>query len=214
MRDESKAAIRVPNHISFIPDGNRRYAKVKKIPLGEAYRMGAQRVLEAAGWARDRGVRHVSFFGISHDNVEKRTEVELEEVQAAALLFCDLAAENNLRIHAFGDLNAFKNDARRAPLYKRLMMFENTPRGDDEFVIHVAANYSGELDGNRAYSAGVPDVDLMIRTGGYQRLSGFLPMQHGYAEQYYSPVLWPQYTERLFGDAIHWFKNQDRNFGT
>jgi undecaprenyl diphosphate synthase len=203
----------LPNHIAIIPDGNRRFTKGRFMSPLSAYKAGARRVVEVAQWTREAGIMHMSVFGLSTENVDNRSELELSMVQEAALAFCDDVEEAGIQVHVFGDIERFRDDPKRAPLYRRFEAFNKKERNPGEFVLHVAANYSGSRDGNREYSSKVPNVDLLIRTGLYQRLSGFLPMQLQYAELHFLSVLWPEFKKTMLENALDWYGAQPRNFG-
>ncbi len=225
----------VPRHIALTPNGNRRHARMENISFEDSYIRGAMRALEVAGWAQEAGVQHVTFFGLSCENMERRSDIEIDALQEGAIQFFDLAHESGVRMHPFGKIDAFADDPKYARLYQRLAKLREQVIGPDEFVIHVAANYSGRpehelgrfMDAlySRGFeevrqdpmkyllSAGVPAVDLAIRTGGEHRISGLLPFQMSYAELYFTPVLWAEFEKANFDTALSWFKEQPRNFG-
>lgn len=225
----------VPKHISFTPNGNRRHAREKHISLEKSYMRGAERAFEVAGWAKDADVQHVTLFGLSCENMEKRSDLELDALQEGACLFFDIAKESGIKIHPFGKIEEFAGNPKYARLYERLATLRDQTIGPDDFVIHVAANYSGKsehelgplLDAlyERGFadvrkdpmqyllSGGVPPVDLAIRTGGEHRISGLLPFQMAYAELYFTPVLWAEFERAHFDTALAWYREQPRNFG-
>ena len=225
----------VPKHISFTPNGNRRHARMKHISLEKSYINGALRALEVAGWAQEVGIQHVTLFGLSCENLEKRSDSELDALQEGACEFFDLANDSGIKMHPFGKIEEFADKPKYARLYERLAKLRDQTIGPDDFVIHIAANYSGnphhELGAfmDQLYargfaevrmnpmqyllSAGVPLVDLAVRTGGEHRTSGLLPFQMAYAELYFTPVMWAEFERVHFDTALAWYREQPRNFG-
>lgn len=225
----------VPKHVSFTPNGNRRHAREKHISLEKSYIRGAERAFEVAGWARDAGVQHVTLFGLSCENMEKRSDLELDALQEGACQFFDIAEAGGIKMHPFGKIEEFADNPKYSRLYERLARLRDQMIAADDFVIHVAANYSGNPHHElgkfmdelyvRGFeevrpdpmkyllSAGVPPVDLAIRTGGEHRISGLLPFQMAYAELYFTPVLWAEFEQAHFETALAWYREQPRNFG-
>jgi len=226
---------KIPNHIAIIPNGNRRGSAQRAISLETGYIKGAAQALRVTRWAKKQGVRHVTFFGLSCENMKNRSDFEIDSLMKGAIRFLDVIGLVG-HVHAFGHIEEFKDVEKYAPLYERLKRLNGSEHHDrHDFVVHVAANYSGlpehelkplfqalksrgfadvELEPERyLLSGGVPRVDLLIRTGGENRFSGFLPFQLSYAEMYYTATLWPDLTHREFRAALEWFEKQPRNFG-
>jgi|SRR3989344_530798 len=224
----------IPNHVAVVPNGNRRGSRISDISLEEAYLLGAARALEVVHSAKDMGVKHVSFFGLSVENLNNRSTEEIDALMEGALNFCDEAMDLGFTLHPFGFIDEFAGVEKYEPLYRRLKRLREDYEPSDQFTIHVAANYSGKAQHELRplfealynefpvaqrdpmkyiLSGGVPDVDLFIRTGGEQRTSGLLPFQSSYAELYFTPTFWPDFTAEKFQEAVKWFGSQPRNFG-
>lgn len=225
----------IPNHVCVTPNGNRRAARAKGMKLDEAYVHGAHQALEIVERAFERGVRHVTFFGLSCENKANRAADEIDALQEGAIFFCDTAIDMGFKIHVFGKVDEFQGDPRYERLYSRLKRLRGIKIDPDDRVIHVAANYSGKATHELGelmrcvyeleypvvqknpekyiLSAGVPDVDLSIRTGGERRISGLLPFQMAYAELYFTDTLWTDFGRDEFDDALAWFSRQQRNYG-
>lgn len=224
----------VPHHIGIIPDGNRRFAKKQKIGLPYSYLFGAALGLEAVEWARKAGVRHLSFFGTSNENVLRRPTEEIHALRKGVTFFLVRALHTpDTAIHIVGDIKGIAQTPR-----ERKFLLDLKQRCDEKtgkLVVHVDVNYSGEIKSELAplfdaikrlglnkvrtspekfiCSAGVPPVDLVIRVGGRPRLSGFLPFQTTYAELYFRNELWGDFTKEMFEDALNWYAMQDRSQG-
>ncbi len=224
----------IPNHVAVIPNGNRRKSRALGMSLDLAYVRGAHRALRTSRWAKDAGVRHVSFFGLSVENFANRPESQIDALMKGAIRFLDLAGTIG-RVHAFGDIDKFKGEKKYEPLYERLRLLNGTQHEQEQFTMHVGTLYSGKPEHelgplmaalrSRGFadvcqdiprylmSGGVPNVDLLIRTGGEHRTSGFLPFQSAYAELYFTNVLWSDFSQDEFNKALEWFAQQPRNFG-
>ncbi len=225
----------IPNHIAVVPNGNRRGSNLKAVPLGQAYILGALRALEIASLAKQVGVKHISFYGLSVENMERRPEEQIDALTQGAIKFLDEAGTIG-HVHTFGEIERFEGVEKYEPLFSRLKCLNHTDEKAD-YTIHVAAHYSGrakhelppyeralytrgfpEVHKDTTYeryllSGGVPEVDLFIRTGGEHRTSGFLPFQIAYAELYFTRVLWGDFDDQEFATALDWYAGQQRNFG-
>jgi short-chain Z-isoprenyl diphosphate synthase len=217
----------VPRHVAVIPDGNRRYARKHALSYAEAYMAGAGMALELVHWCLDAGIEHLSGFGSSSDNLALRPDDEARAIRAAVDWFCAEARaipEVELRIFGRGDERA-ADEGRWSP-------DDGTGTGAN-LVVHVARQYSGRDDlaaiaaavprhGQEAVgraperflrSAHIPPIDLLLRTGGQRRLSGFLPLQSAYAELCFLDTLWAELTRAEFRGVLGWYAAQDRHFG-
>ncbi len=225
----------IPRHVVVVPNGNRRGSKLAGISLSQAYRLGADRALEIAECAEKHGVEHLSFFGLSCENMANRPEEEIDALMEGAIYFCDRAMEIGYSLHPFGHIDQFAGVEKYLPLYLRLKRLGEEYRPSEKFTVHVAANYSGRPEHELAplmealytrgfeevaprpmdyiLSGGVPPVDLFIRTGGECRTSGMLPFQSSYAELRFPKALWGNFTRRSFLRELNWFAEQPRNFG-
>ena len=226
----------IPNHVAVVPNGHRRWSAAHGVPLPVVYVRGAMRVLRVAKWAKAAGVKQLTCFGLSCENLENRPEFQLNALMKGADVFLD-HVEKVARVHVFGQIDAFQDDKKYASLYARLKRLNEKAYAPDEFVIHAAVNYSGlpqhelapfiQALRSRGFpavqsdstlmrhllSGGVPPIDLFIRTGGEQRISGFLPFQSSYAELRFTETLWPDFSKTEFLAHLKWFAEQPRNFG-
>jgi undecaprenyl diphosphate synthase len=224
---------KIPRHIAAVPNGNRRRSKDKGISLPESYVDGAMKAAEMVGWAREAGVKDITFYGLSCENMQNRSEVELEALQEGAVWFCDHVQNLDCNVHVFGKVHEFEGKKKYEALYRRLVELQKRQKNGHDFTVHVATNYSGryeleellEQTYSRGFalarqdprqfllSAGVPDVDLFLRTGGEYRISGLLPLQSQYAEIRVLDVYWGDLTKEMFQESLDWYARQQRNFG-
>ncbi len=222
----------IPAHVGIVPDGNRRYAQRVGVSKGAAYRRAAEKAVEVIGWCADLGVHHVSAFGVSQENIALRPREEVEVLHHALLCFCETVASlSDVRLHLFGDIDGLPRDIAATP--RLLALSERTDTVPARMIVHVGINYSAQAEvaqvlravrsqgtemvalspGDHLLSAGVPPVDLVVRTGGQQRLSGFLPFQTAYAELWFTDTLWPEITRPEFDRAVTWYGHQERRMG-
>jgi undecaprenyl diphosphate synthase len=217
----------VPRHLAVIPDGNRRYARKHALSYADGYMAGAHMALQVVHWCLDAGIEHLSGFGSSVDNLTHRPPEDGRAIGAAVDWFCrEARAVPGVSLAVFGEPEGAAGLVTSA---------DRTPeeQASDHLVVHVARWYSGRGDlaavaaavphcgaetvvrkpERFLLSAALPPVDLLLRTGGQRRLSGFLPLQTAYAELYFLDALWAELTADQFRGALRWFAAQDRRFG-
>ncbi len=220
-----------PWHVAVIPDGNRRWAAAHGLAMADGYRAGARTGLAVVSWCLDAGVAHLSAFGSSRENLEHRSIEQLVAIHAAVGTLCSEAAVlPGVRVHVFGaperlpvsvpDRDTLVRLARMEPPSARLTLHVGVAYSarDDLTAVAAAAERLGAERTTREphrflSSRGVPPADLVIRTGGRPRLSGFLPLQSAYAELYFLPTLWPSLSREEFADALARFAGRDRRPG-
>lgn len=219
------------NHIAFIPDGNRRYAKREAISNLEGHRRGYEKFKEVASWCKEKGIKELSFWGFSTENW-KRSQEEVGYIFEMFLKFLtnDIAefVENDIELRIIGRKSDLSDKLQKAIKEAESKTDKNAPN-----KINIFFNYGGQPELINAFqhlkdsdseineetiraalwSSAVSDPDLIIRTSGEQRLSGFLPWQSGYAELYFDEDFWPDYSENNLNSALEWFSGRERRFG-
>jgi undecaprenyl diphosphate synthase len=229
----------VARHVAIIMDGNRRWARDRGLAPIEGHRAGAQTLREITRAALRIGVENLTVFAFSEENWRREpSEVALlmELLRAFALRERETLAAENVRVGLLGRI-----DALPAPTRDALLALVEGTASNRGITLNLAINYGArrELgDAMRAlardvaagrllpaaiddatlarylYTAGLPDPDLMIRTGGELRLSNFLLYQSAYTELWATPVLWPDFDAGLLTDALGSFSTRQRRFGT
>ena len=225
-----QSSLRVPAHVAFIPDGNRRYARAHGLTPAEGYLLGVEKVTDTVRWLLSQGVRHVSAYAASQENVVERSQLEITAALTALSRFIDeFEKMPGVGVHVFGDLEALPA---WVP-YRKHFVDRWEPRLDDQLTVHLGLNYGGSSE--QAYllnqvrkhglekvaanydtytlSRGVPAVDLLFRSGGQSRLSGFLPFQTAYSELWFTEKYWPDVAIPDVQEAFDWYAAQKRNFG-
>jgi short-chain Z-isoprenyl diphosphate synthase len=224
----------VPRHLAVILDGNRRWARQCRLPDIEAYRVGAARVHDLITWCEEAGIAFVTVWALSLDNLHRGTAAVDEIVQTVTEGLRVMAARGRWRIRAIGALDQISPHQAAA-----LHALDQQTRGFRGVTLNVAIAYSGRSDivnavralvqhqagqereeavtetrlAQHLSTAGQPDIDLVIRTSGEQRLSGFMPWQTAEAELYFTPTSWPDFARAHFDQALHWYAHRDRRFG-
>ncbi len=228
------AVLGVPTHVAVIMDGNRRWARARGVPEHEGHAAGVEKIRFLVEHAVRRGIRVLSLYAFSRENWARTDE---EVVGLFALLEQAIRAETpelirqGVEVRVSGRVAELPAEV-RASIEASLA----ATRGGDRLILNVAFNYAGRteiVDAVRAivaagtppeqvdeamvashlYTAGLPDPDLVIRTGGEQRLSNFLIWQSAYAELHLCPTLWPDFDAAAFDAALAAFAGRERRFG-
>ena len=213
----------LPTTIGIIPDGNRRFAKKYGLSYLQAYRAGYERLKEALRWVIAEGIRHAVVYVMSHENCTNRGPFEravLDDLLVLGLRELrddEVVNGERIKVKVVGDLDLVSEEARR-----EARALEEHTESFGGGSLHLGVCYSGEWERNLiargltapSLEAGVPQIDLVVRTGGMRRLSGFFPLQTTYAELYFTDTLWPEFTRDELRRALEWFSQQKRNFGS
>ena len=229
---------KVPNHIAVIMDGNGRWAKGKGMQRIFGHRNALTAIRETADAAADTGVKFVTLYAFSTENWN-RPKLEVDALMS--LLVSTLKKElpdfqrKNVKINAIGNIISLPKNAQKILAHVIDETKNNTKitltfalsYGSREEIVNAIRNISKkvvnkELDiekidekiiNNHLYTFNLPDVDLMIRTSGEQRISNFLLWQIAYAELYFTDILWPDFRREHLFDAIIDYQNRERRFG-
>lgn len=229
---------KVPQHVVVIMDGNGRWAKSKGMERIFGHRNALTSVRESIEAAAEIGVKAITLYAFSTENWN-RPKIEVNALMnlLSTSLKKELPSfqENSVKVNAIGDLNSLPLKAQKA-LSKVLEATKNNSKiiltmalsyGSREEIVNTIKNISKkvvnnelkieEIDekiiNNHLYTFNLPDVDLMIRTSGEQRISNFLLWQMAYAELYFTDILWPDFRRSDFFDAIIEYQNRERRFG-
>ena len=228
----------VPRHVAIIMDGNGRWAKQRGLPRVAGHRAGAEAVRRALQAAADSGVEVLTIYAFSSENWRRSAE-EISDLTALMRFYLERelkTLENErVRLKLIGDYSAFG-----AELVERLEKAVERTAANTRLTLVIALNYgsraeiagatralaakvaSGELQAGEIDEAAItfqlqtrdlPELDLLIRTSGEVRLSNFLLWQAAYAELLFLDVLWPDFDEKTFADALDQFAARQRRFG-
>ncbi|MDF1821424.1 MAG: polyprenyl diphosphate synthase [Alcanivoracaceae bacterium] len=228
----------LPRHVAIIMDGNNRWARQRQLPGAEGHRAGEdalQAIVRACG---ERGVEVLTVFAFSSENW-RRPDDEVRHLMALFLQALNKRVPeldgNGIRLRFIGDLSAFSDDLRAG-----MAQAQQTTAGNRAMTLQVAVNYGGQWDiaaaarklagevaagersadsidarliGEHVSGADLPLPDLLIRTGGEQRISNFMLWQCAYSEFWFSPVLWPDFDEHCLDQALADYTGRQRRFG-
>ena len=223
-----------PTHVAIIMDGNGRWAAERGWSRIKGHKAGVQaveRILEAAA---DLGIPHLSLYAFSTENW-KRPGLEVLGLMALLRMYLRMflpkLRRKGIRFHHLGDLEGLPEG-----IQKDIRSLEAKTAEHGGMVFHLAANYGSRLElvraarmcvedglqpeqvdeaalAQRLWTAGIPDVDLLVRTSGEQRISNFLLWQAAYAEFYITDCLWPDFGRVQFEEALQVYASRQRRFG-
>ena len=213
-------------------DGNRRFAREHDLSLLEGHRAGADKLKEVVAWCEEAGIKHLITYAFSTENWQRnKLEVEYLMTLFREVMMRDLPElmAKGVKIKCVGNLSDFPADLQVS--MKKLMGESEKNSGVN---LHLALSYGGRAEILAAYrklheqgfenpsekdfsealwTTGMPDPDLIIRTSGEQRLSGFLPWQAVYSELAFTPTLWPALTHDEFFAILEDYNGRERRRG-
>ena len=235
MEDENKG---LPLHIGIIMDGNRRWAKSKGKIASEGHKVGADTLDKMLHYANKIGIKYLTVYAFSTENW-KRAENEVSVIMKLLKKYIDdfLGGmdDENIKVNILGDISKLNKN-----LQKSLNETIEKTKNNTGLTFNIAFNYGGrdeivravkkithkallgeitedditeELISENLYTKNMPDPDLIIRTSGELRLSGFLIWQSAYSELYFVEKNWPEFTEKDLYEAIEEYKRRNRRFG-
>lgn len=230
----------VPKHVAMIMDGNGRWAKKRHLPRVAGHARGVRRVRDIVEFCIERGIPYLTLFAFSTENW-KRPEDEVSHLMGLFVTALEgevnKLCKNGVHLRVIGDLRRFS-----PRLQALIASAEARTAANDRLTLTVAANYGGQWDIRQAFGnwlkarqssgaaaslpvaddidlapylsmAYAPDPELVIRTGGEQRISNFLLWQSAYAELYFTDALWPDFDAAQLERALAWFAQRERRFG-
>lgn len=226
----------LPKHVGIILDGNRRWAKANGLPTVEGHREGAEVFKEIALSAFDNGINVLSAFVFSTENWS-RTEEEvgylMKLVVKAVEKYLDAFHKAGIKIVVLG-----RRDGVPKSVIEAIQRTEENTKHNSRGTLVLCFNYGGEEEIIDAYKMAIekgitkedlnkevlhsllyggdliPPLDLVIRTSGEQRTSGFMLLRSAYSELYFSEKLWPDFTPKDLQNALDWYSTRQRRFGS
>jgi undecaprenyl diphosphate synthase len=224
----------VPRHIAFIMDGNGRWAQSKGLPRLEGHRAGIETIRKLANYALELKIPFITLYAFSSENWKRPPE----EIKGLFKLMAQAIKKEseelhrrNVRLRHLGRTDGLDHNIVRDITEAVALTRDNT-----SLNLSIALNYGGRLElvdavknilargakpddideqfvANHLYTAGLPDVDLLVRTAGEMRISNFLLWQSAYAEYYATPVFWPDFNKAEVEAALTEFSRRKRRFG-
>ena len=213
-------------------DGNRRWARAHNKPVFEGHNEGYKKLQDVIKWAREAGIDHVVAYAFSTENW-KRSEEEVGYLMKLFRFILDNETkkmiDEKVRVCFVGDRARFDKDIQDA-----MLKMESATAKDFNITLHIAMSYGGRAEivsatnaliaegatnvteeefSKKLWSYPMPDPDILIRTGGEQRLSGFLPWQSVYSELFFVDAWWPEFQQEEFVNIIEKFASRERRMG-
>jgi undecaprenyl diphosphate synthase len=229
----------IPLHLAIIMDGNGRWAAKRRRPRVAGHRAGAQTLRKLAAQIEKMGIKYLTVYAFSTENWSRSDD----EVQSLMRLmgeyiqqYIDDTKKNDMRIQVIGDKSRLESN-----LQEKIAVLENISADKPGLHLSLAINYGGRDEIIRACrqlaeqaakgdlqpdeiketvfaarldTVNIPEPDLLIRTGGEKRISNYLLWQLAYAEMYFTDTLWPDFNAKELKNALEWFANRERRFGS
>ena len=229
---KSDKNLKIPEHVVITCDGNRRWAKAKGLPTIMGHREGIKNIEKLLDAARDLGIKHISCWVLSSENLLKRSKDEIDNMMNLAREFSTKykkkCMEENIKYRHIGRKDRLPED-----IIKDITEVEETSKDNTGLNFSLIIDYGGRDEIVRTFkkmvekgveisektitqhldTAELPDPDLMIRTGAQTRLSGLFPWQSVYSEFYFSDKMFPAFNAEDLQEAVEYFSNIKRNFG-
>jgi len=224
----------VPHHLAIIMDGNRRWAKQRRLEILRGHNQGSSVLKEISKSAHEKGISYLTVFAFSTENWKRpQAEVKglIELMRRFLMQDMESLITDNVKLRIIGDISVFDQDLQA--------LFEDAmaqTAANDGLNLSIAVNYGGKQDLMQALSslAGdelshaegteeavkvrlqtkeLPNIDLLVRTGGEYRISNFILWESAYAELYFTDCYWPDFTEAELDKALEAFEGRKRRFG-
>jgi undecaprenyl diphosphate synthase len=231
-------AAAVPQHVAIVMDGNGRWANARGLTRIEGHRAGEASLLDVVAGAIQIGVKHLSVYAFSTENWKRSPD----EIRFLMGFNRDVLHRRRDQLNEWGVRVRWAGRAPRlwSSVIKELQFAERLTEGNDTLTLTMCVNYGGRTEiadavreiaedvaagrlkpsgvtektiQSRLYTAGLPDVDLFVRSSGEQRTSNFLLWQSAYAEMVFLDTLWPDFTREQLWDAIRLYASRSRRFG-
>ncbi len=222
---------KIPSHVGLILDGNRRWAKKQGLPVLEGHRRGSEVLKSIALHAFESGVSYLSAYVFSEENWQRKEEEVgylMNLVIRAVEEYLDEFHERGVKVVILG-----RREGLRQRVLKAIARTEEMTKANTQGTLALCLNYGGKQEvvdaannviskgdelsvdtiDQALYSPEIPPLDLIIRTSGEKRLSGFMLWRSPYAELNFSTTLWPDYTEAEFDKALSDYSSRQRRFG-
>ena len=225
----------IPSHIAIIMDGNRRWARSRHLDDIKGHEAGSDALEKVVESAEKMGVETITVYALSTENIKERAKREIfglfNLMRQGYRSKLKNMMRNGVRVNVLGELEGLPSAIKKIIYEIRKTYIKN-----ESIKLNIALNYGGkkelveaikdiireginvnkindEIVTKHLYTNGIPDPELVIRTGGRSRLSNFLLWQTAYSEVYFTKTLWPDFDGEALKSAIKWYQNQKRNFG-
>ena len=216
-------------HLAIIMDGNRRWARQNDISIKKGHESGANALMNICKALKQYTIPFVTVYAFSTENnnrSKEETEYLFSMLERYLKTEVKKLQDEEINVICIGNFSIFPKN-----IQNKIQEINKQVPSRFVFTLYIALNYGGKQEiidsikkiqtteitinsiNENLYIPNMPDVDLLIRTGGKQRLSNFLIWQTTYAELYFTPTLWPEFTPQHLQEAIDFYHKQERNFG-
>ena len=231
--DKISDSLIIPNHVAIIMDGNARWAESKNLELSDGHIAGYKNIRQVIITMKRMGVKYVTLYAFSTENWSRPKHEVDSLIELAVSVINDETRElnnNNVKIQHLG-----RTDRLKPSLVEKIEKAIDITKNNNGITLSIAFDYGGKdeiinstniiIDKNTQdhvdedlfnqylYSSNLPDVDFLIRTGGEYRISNFLLWKIAYAELYFTPIFWPDFSEEEIKLSINEYSNRQRRFG-
>jgi len=222
------------NHLGIIMDGNRRWARSQGLSPQQGHKKGYDKLSEVGEWCLKRGIKILTVYAFSTENwkrEKKEVDFLMNLLKKALTEDIDKFNKNGIRIKSIGSKERLEKD-----IIESINKIEEKTAGNSKRTLNLCFNYGGRLElveavreivkkgfkpeeiteeliTQHTWMGDIGDPELIIRTSGEKRLSGFLTWQSVYSEFYFTDVHWPDFSEKELDKAIEDFENRNRKFG-
>ena len=234
MKSVEQQIKRLPVHVAIVPDGNGRWAEKRGLPRLAGHQAGVKKMRALIEYLNERRVKYVTLYGFSTENWGRPDE----EIKGLFRILVERIENDVPKLHKRGIRVRHLGRLSELPdwLQSSIKHAEELTRNNTGLTLSLAFNYGGHIEivdavrriiaegippekideklfSSYLYTAGMPDVDLLIRTGDEWRLSNFLLWQTAYSEYYFTDVLWPDFTKEDVDKALIAYSQRERRFG-
>ncbi len=224
---------KIPRHIGFIMDGNGRWATQRGLSRSEGHRQGAEALKKVVKACSQKGIKVVSIYAFSCENWSKRPQAEIKFLFSLITQFVKKEMKDYVkagyRVRFSGNLSQLPKTTQNA-----VLKVIDASKNNDGLIVNIALNYGSHQEIVRAvnmilqsglreideqmledclYSAGLPPLDVVVRSSGEKRLSNFMLWQASYSELIFLDKYWPDFNEDTLEDILKEYSNRDRRFG-
>lgn len=226
-------SLKIPTHIGFIMDGNGRWATQRGLSRSEGHRQGAEALKKVVKACSQKGIKVVSIYAFSCENWSKRPQAEIKFLFSLITQFVKKEMKDYVkagyRVKFSGNLSQLPKTTQNA-----VLKVIDASKNNDGLIVNIALNYGSHQEIVRAvnmilqsglreideqmledclYSAGLPPLDVVVRSSGEKRLSNFMLWQASYGELIFLDKYWPDFNEDTLEDILKEYSNRDRRFG-
>ena len=225
----------IPKHVAIIMDGNGRWAQKKGLPRRKGHKEGVNTLKKIVKAAGEIGINYLTVYAFSTENwkrPDKEVNFLLNLFENSIKNELDELKEKNVHINVIGRKKTLPSN-----LVKQIEYLENETAKESDLILNIAFNYGGRAEivdtakkilkekievedidekkfSSYLYFSNIPDVELLIRTGGEKRLSNFLLWESAYAELYFADIFWPDFSKENLEEAVDEFNQRNRRFGS